>query len=104
MYALTELGWTDSHTTDFEPHAVEGFLPARVAAQHRGAYILFSELGELRAATSGRLEHEAAGADGMPAVGDWVAVAARPEEGAATIRAVLPRRTKFSRKVALHAS
>ena len=40
----------------------------------------------------------------MPAVGDWVAVSARPEEGAATIHAVLPRRTKFSRKVALRAS
>ena len=103
MYALRDLGWTDSHTTDFEPHAVEGFLPARVAAQHRGAYILFTELGELRAEASGRLEHEA-DADGMPAVGDWVAIAARPDEGAATIHAVFPRRTKFSRKVAGNAS
>ena len=99
MYPLKDIGWTDSHTTDFEPYAVEGYLPARVAAQHRGAYILFTELGELRAAAAGRLEHEA-DADGMPAVGDWVAIAARPDEGAATIHAVLPRRTKFSRKVA----
>ena len=100
MYALQDLGWTDSHTTEFEPHAAGGLLPARVAAQHRGAYVLLSELGELRAdEASGRLEHEA-DADGMPAVGDWVAIAARPDEGAATIHAVLPRRTKFSRKVA----
>ena len=99
MYPLKDIGWTDSHTTDFEPYAVEGYLPARVAEQHRGAYILFTELGELRAEASGRLEHEA-DADGMPAVGDWVAIAARPDEGAATIHAVLPRRTKFSRKVA----
>lgn len=35
-----------------------------------------------------------------PAVGDWVAVAARPQEGAATIHAVLPRRGCFSRKAA----
>jgi ribosome biogenesis GTPase len=104
LYALDDFGWSDSHTTEFEPHALEGFLPARVAAQHRGVYILFSELGELRAEASGRLEHEAAGADEMPAVGDWVAVAARPDEGAATIHAILPRRTKFSRKVALNAS
>jgi ribosome biogenesis GTPase len=103
LYALQDLGWTDSHTTDFEPHAVEGFLPARVAEQHRGAYILFTELGELRAEAAGRLEHEA-DADGMPAVGDWVAIAARPDESAATIHAVLPRRTKFSRKVAGNAS
>jgi ribosome biogenesis GTPase / thiamine phosphate phosphatase len=104
LYVLNELGWTDSHTTDFEPHAAEGYLPARLAAQHRGVYILFTELGELRAETSGRLEHEATGPGEMPAVGDWVAVSARPEEGAATIHAVLPRRTKFSRKVALGAS
>jgi ribosome biogenesis GTPase len=31
-------------------------------------------------------------------VGDWVAIAARPEEGAATIHAVLPRKSRFSRK------
>lgn len=104
MYALQELGWTESHRTDFEPHAAAGLLPARVAAQHRGAYVLFSELGELRADTAGRLAHEAAGAGDLPAVGDWVAVAARPDEGAATIRHVLPRTTKFSRKVALHAA
>lgn len=104
MYALPDLGWTNSHATDFEPHAVEGFLAARVAAQHRGAYVLFSELGELRADMAGRLSHEAAGIGDLPAVGDWVAIAARPEEGAATIHAVLPRRTSFSRKVALTAS
>jgi ribosome biogenesis GTPase / thiamine phosphate phosphatase len=104
LYALQDLGWTDSHTTEFEPHAVEGYLPARVAAQHRGAYVLFTELGELRAETSGRLSHDASGAGDLPAVGDWVAAAARPEERAATIHAVLPRKTKFSRKVALHAT
>jgi ribosome biogenesis GTPase len=104
LYALQDLGWTDSHTTDFEPHAPSGHAPARVAAQHRGAYVLFSELGELRAETAGRLAHEATGAGDLPAVGDWVAAAVRLEEGAATIHAVLPRRTSFSRKVALSAS
>ena len=73
LYALHDLGWTDSHTTEFEPHAAGGLLPARVAAQHRGAYVLFSELGELRADTAGRLSHEANGAGDLPAVGDWVA-------------------------------
>lgn len=104
MYALQDLGWTDSHTTDFEPHAAAGLVPARVAAQHRGAYVLFSELGELRAEIAGRLSHEAAGPGDLPAVGDWVAAAVRPDEGAATVRHVLPRRTKFSRKVALNAT
>jgi ribosome biogenesis GTPase / thiamine phosphate phosphatase len=104
VYALQDLGWAEGHETEFEPHAAAGLTPARVAAQHRGAYVLFSELGELRAETAGRLEHDAAGAGDLPAVGDWVAVAARPAEHAATIRHVLTRRTSFSRKVALHAT
>ena len=103
MTALDELGWTDSHTLDFEPHAAEGLVPARVAVQHRGVLIVLSELGELKAVVAGRLSHEAAAGD-LPAVGDWVAIAPRPEEGGATIQAVLPRRTKFSRKVAWAAS
>ena len=104
MYALHDLGWTDSHQIEFEPHAASGLAPARVAAQHRGAYVVFSELGELRAETAGRLAHAAAGAGELPAVGDWVAIAPRPQESAATIQHVLGRRTKFSRKVALNAA
>ena len=104
MTALEELGWTESHTIDFDPHAAEGLVPARVAVQHRGVFIVLSELGELRAGAAGRLSHEAAGAGDLPAVGDWVAIAPRLEEGSATIQAVLPRRTKFSRKVAWAAS
>ena len=104
MYALEELGWSDQLTTDFEPHFVEGLAPARVAVQHRGVYILYSAFGELRATVTGRLEHVAAGAGELPAVGDWVAAAVRADEGAATIQAVLPRRTKFSRKVTLGAA
>jgi ribosome biogenesis GTPase len=104
LYALPDLGWTDSHANEFEPYAAQGHVAARVAAQHRGAYILFSELGELRADLAGRLSHDACGAGDLPAVGDWVAAAARPAEGAATIHAVFARRTKFSRKVAARAA
>jgi ribosome biogenesis GTPase / thiamine phosphate phosphatase len=101
---LHDLGWTDSHTTDFEPHAAAGLVPARVSEQHRGAYVVLAEAGELKADLAGRLSHDAAGAGELPAVGDWVAVAPRPDEAAATIQAVLPRTTKFSRKVALAAA
>jgi len=104
LYALEDLGWSDRLRAHFKAHAAGGLVPARVAVQHRGAYLLFSELGELRATVAGRLEHDAAGAGDLPAVGDWVAVATRAEEGTATIQAVLPRHTKFSRKVALTAS
>ena len=90
MYALHDLG-RHSHTIEFEPHAAGGLTPARVAAQHRGAYVLFSELGELRADTAGRVSHQANGAGDLPAVGDRVAVVARADEGAATIQHVFAR-------------
>jgi ribosome biogenesis GTPase / thiamine phosphate phosphatase len=83
------LGWTPERETEFEPHRADGLVPARVAVEHRSAYMLYGEEGELRAELAGRLRHE----EIWPAVGDWVAV--RPP---ATIAAVLPRRTVFSRK------
>ena len=83
------LGWTPGRETEFEPHRAEGLVPARVAVEHRSAYVVYGEDGELRAELAGRLRHE----EIWPAVGDWVAV--RPP---GTIAAVLPRRTVFSRK------
>ena len=104
MIDLHDLGWTDSHQLEFEPHAAAGLAPGRVSEQHRGAYVVFTEDGEIRAEPAGRLSYEASGFGDLPAVGDWVAVALRPAEGAGTIQAVLPRRTKFSRKVAWSAT
>ncbi len=104
MTALHDLGWSDSHQTEFEPHAAAGLEPGRVSEQHRGEYVVLTETAELRAEAAGRLSHEASGFGDLPAVGDWVALAVRPDEGRATIQAVLPRRTKFSRKVAWSAT
>ncbi len=104
MYDLTALGWDDSLAEQFEPHARAGLVPGRVAVQHRGAYDVLTEDGELRCDVPGRLYEEASSSADLPAVGDWVAVAARPDERAGTVQAVLPRRTKFSRKTAWQAS
>jgi ribosome biogenesis GTPase len=71
--------------------------------QHRGAYDVLTELGELRVDVAGRLYDGSTPAD-LPAVGDWVAIAARQDEQGGTIQAVLPRRTKFSRKTAWQAA
>jgi ribosome biogenesis GTPase len=95
---IESLGWSDDLTAAFEPHRAAGLVPGRVAVQHRGQYDVLSELGELRADVAGRMIHEAAADADLPVVGDWVAIAARPGEGAGTIQAVLPRRTRISRK------
>ena len=93
---LESLGWDESFADAFRPFEQNGYTPARVAVQHRSEYVIYTQHGELRAELSGRLRHE----DDPPAVGDWVAVAAREEEGRATVHAVLPRRSAFTRKVA----
>ncbi len=100
MRNLERLGWDPFFAKAFEPFNTEEFLPARVAVQHKGHYLLYSELGELQGRITGRLRYLAGGTQDFPAVGDWVVIRARPEEGAATITDILPRRTKFSRKIA----
>ena len=93
---LAALGWTDELDAAMTTHAERGFEPARVVAEHRGGYYVRGERDDRLASARGRLrDHEITG--GMPAVGDWVAVCDAPG-GRAAIEAVLPRRTKISRK------
>ncbi len=94
-YDLAELGWTPALASAFAQCGEADLIPARVAAQHRGRYLLYAESGELDAVPSGRLRHSS-GPDGFPAVGDWVAARA-PPGGVALIEQVLPRRGAFTR-------
>ena len=96
MNTLAALGWTDELEAAMTIHAERGFEPARVVAEHRGGYYVRGERDDRLAQARGKLrDHEILG--GMPAVGDWVAVCDAPG-GRAAIEAVLPRRTKISRK------
>lgn len=92
-------GWSDALRHDFAPFAAQGLIPGRILVQQRGQYGLVTDLGDLTGQISGKLARDAE-PGGYPAVGDWVAVAARPAEHAATIHAVLPRRTAFVRRAA----
>jgi ribosome biogenesis GTPase len=93
---LVKLGWTDELEAAFTTYSERGFEPARVVAEHRGGYYVRGERGDRLAHARGRLrDDEITG--GMPAVGDWVAVCDAPGDRAA-IEALLPRRTKVSRK------
>jgi ribosome biogenesis GTPase len=97
---LERLGWTPALEDQFAPYAAAALEPARLAVEHRGAYLLYTSGGERPAELSGRLRHAVGSRGELPAVGDWVAVASRDEADRALIRAVLPRRTKFSRMAA----
>jgi ribosome biogenesis GTPase len=96
---IQQYGWSAPLDLAFEPHARAGQVPGRIVVQQRGAYLVATDHGELRAKPSGRLRHDAQEA-GHPAVGDWVALSLNLAERTATIHAVLPRRTAFVRRAA----
>jgi ribosome biogenesis GTPase len=100
--SLETYGWNEFFAASFAPYKRQGYVAGRVFLQHNKIYMLYTEEGEMSAEVSGRVLHEAASRDELPAVGDWVAIRVRREEKKtkATIHAVLPRRSKFSRKVA----
>ena len=99
-FTLNALGWSPSRQAEFETFASGGLVPARVAAQHRGGYVVYAASGEWPAEVAGRLHHAAVTAADLPVVGDWVAIADGPGEAAKMIHAVLDRTTKFSRRAA----
>jgi len=99
-FDLNALGWDEAWAKSFAPFAADGLIPARVAIEFNHIYRLFAESGELQAQHAGKLRHEAESREQLSAVGDWVAARPTAGEASATIEAVLPRRSKFSRKVA----
>jgi len=99
-FDLKELGWDERWARVFAPFAADGLIPARVAIEFNYLYRLYAEAGELQAQHAGRLLHEASTKQQLSAVGDWVAARPSAGEATATIEAVLPRRSRFSRKVA----
>ena len=98
--SLSTLGWGDFFAAAFSPFAAARLVPARVSSEHKHACELWSAHGPLHAECTGKLLHAANTSADLPAVGDWVAVRIRPGELHADIHAVLPRRTKFSRRAA----
>lgn len=99
--SLVEYGWNDAWAEAFAPYEGEGLAPARVTVAYGPTFRVAADEGEQLADVSGRLRHAAQSRRDLPAVGDWVAI--KPTTiagGRATIQAVLPRRSVFSRKAA----
>jgi ribosome biogenesis GTPase len=93
---LAALGWTDELEAAFTTYVERGFRPGRIVAEHRGGYYVRTVLGDRLAHPRGKLRDDELWG-GMPAVGDWVVVCDAPGDRLA-IEALLPRRTKVSRK------
>jgi ribosome biogenesis GTPase / thiamine phosphate phosphatase len=97
---LSNYGWDKFFELNFQPYSADGYKAGRVVLEYNHLYRVYTEQGELLADVAGKLRHEAASRADLPVVGDWVVVQPRSEEGKATIQLVLPRQTKFVRKVA----
>jgi ribosome biogenesis GTPase / thiamine phosphate phosphatase len=99
MPALELFGWNDRFSRAFEAHAAADVVPGRVSLEHQHIYRVLTADGESLARVAGRLRHEASASVEYPAVGDWVSLRRRQGELRSTILAVLPRQSRFSRKV-----
>jgi ribosome biogenesis GTPase len=95
VYELSALGFGpffQQQTPRFEP-----WVPARIAAEHRGGYEAWSRAATGLARLSGKLRHQEAAA----AVGDWVALREDPgPDHIAVIEHIFERRTVFTRGAA----
>lgn len=97
---LVKIGLNEKIKKDFEAYGSEGFVLGRVALEHKRMYRVYTEFGECLCEVSGKFAFDAFSREDFPAVGDWVALKIRQEEKKGTIHAILPRSSKFSRKVA----
>ncbi len=97
---LKKLGWNSFFEEHFVAIEEKGLVPARVVEEMKGFHKVRDEQGEYLAEISGKIRFQAEQREDLPAVGDWVAIAPRPEQGRARIQWILPRKTRLSRKVA----
>lgn len=96
---LTSLGWNDFFASQFAVYARPDAVAGRVAAEYKHRYRVLTGSGEYLATVTGRLRYLADGREDFPAVGDWV-ILHIIDDRQAVIGGILPRRSKFSRKVA----
>ncbi len=100
MTTLSALGFGPFFAQQLDDARDNPFVPARVAAEHRGLYEVWSAVGDGPAELAGRLRHTLAG-EAWPGVGDWVLLRGAPGAGrTAIIDRVLERRTLFTRAAA----
>jgi ribosome biogenesis GTPase / thiamine phosphate phosphatase len=98
---LAQLGWNDQLAQAFASHAAAGWQPARVTLELKGHLEVTGEFGAGLGQCTGKYMNGALTPAEFPAIGDWVAVSPQPGDAHRQhIHALLPRRTKFSRKTA----
>lgn len=95
-----KFGFSEAVKSHAAAMAQEGLFTGRISAEHRESYKLFTQNGEIPAIISGKFRNDSQTREDFPAVGDWVLFEYYDGESKALIHKVLPRKSKFSRKVA----
>ena len=98
--SLQRWGWSPYFEALWNEGEREGAVPARVIAQQRKFWRIAGAFGECWAEASGRLRLAAEEGVEWPAVGDWAVVDIREAGSSALLLEVLPRRSRFVRKMA----
>ena len=96
---LEHLGWNDFFEENFRNYADQGYGVGRVYLENRRSFWLYTKAGEIKADVSGKMIYHADSRADFPAVGDWVVFRLQEDQSKAIIHAILPRSSKFSRKV-----
>lgn len=96
---LNQLGWNSFFQTSFQPYNSSGFSVAKVINENKNNFLLINDQREYTAECAGKLLYTAESSSDLPKVGDWVVVTLLADEQKAIIHQVLPRYSKFSRKV-----
>lgn len=96
---LEHLGWNDFFEENFRNYGEQGFGAGRVYLENRRSFWLYTREGEIKGDVSGKMIYHADTRADFPAVGDWAVFRLQEDKSKAIIHAVLPRTSKFSRKV-----
>lgn len=103
-YKLIDLGWNeelDHYLNQFNKENQVDYKVGRVAVEYKALYKIFTTEGEILGSVSGKMQHEAVDRQDYPAVGDWIIIdKTNSKAGNAVIHGILPRKSKFSRKIA----
>jgi ribosome biogenesis GTPase len=100
VYQLSALGFGPFFEEQLSRSEHPASIPARIAAEHRGAYAVWSASGTGRAQLAGKLRTQLED-KGLPAVGDWVILKdVTGPDRITIIDHMLARRTVFSRGAA----
>ncbi|MGB2899150.1 MAG: ribosome small subunit-dependent GTPase A [Candidatus Acidiferrum sp.] len=98
--ALQRWGWSSYFDVLWNEGERGSAVPARVIAQQRKFWRIAGAFGECWGEASGKLRLAAEEGVEWPAVGDWVVADVREAGSSALILEVLPRRSRFVRKMA----